>query len=219
MQRLRKRINDRKILSLIWKCLRAGIMEQGSFRHSVLGTPQGGILTPPTILQTFFFRAGITWAWLDPEPHLHLVIGHRHALDQRADPRSCPAPLRLYQPLLALCRNVFQATNHQAPVSVQGVLLGQLLALRFHRGDPLAEPGDPGRKLLRVNQRLGVTVNQPRQALSPLAPLRVEGGAERARGGPWGCARRWSSSASRLGGASSAQTSGHTASSNRSVRT
>jgi RNA-directed DNA polymerase len=43
---LRRRIRDRKILSLIWKFLRAGIMEQGSLRHSFLGTPQGGIVSP-----------------------------------------------------------------------------------------------------------------------------------------------------------------------------
>jgi RNA-directed DNA polymerase len=54
MQLLRRRIKDRKVLSLIWKFLRAGIMEEGTFRHSLQGTPQGGIRTPPTILQTFF---------------------------------------------------------------------------------------------------------------------------------------------------------------------
>jgi retron-type reverse transcriptase len=80
MQRLRKRINDRKILSLIWKCLRAGIMEQGSFRHSVLGTPQGGILTPPTRLQTFLFAAEISRMVIDPEDHMHLVVVHCHPL-------------------------------------------------------------------------------------------------------------------------------------------
>jgi len=38
---IRKRIKDQKILTLIWNFLRAGIMEQGSYRHSLLGTPQG----------------------------------------------------------------------------------------------------------------------------------------------------------------------------------
>jgi RNA-directed DNA polymerase len=50
-----RRIKDKKLLDLIWNFLRAGIMEQGNYRHSLLGTPQGGIVTPPTILQTFFF--------------------------------------------------------------------------------------------------------------------------------------------------------------------
>jgi RNA-directed DNA polymerase len=43
---LRRRIKDRKILSIIWNFLRAGIMEQGTIRHSLLGTPQGGIVSP-----------------------------------------------------------------------------------------------------------------------------------------------------------------------------
>jgi group II intron reverse transcriptase/maturase len=46
MQLVRKRIKDEKIMSLIWNFLRAGIMEQGSYRHSLLGTPQGGIVSP-----------------------------------------------------------------------------------------------------------------------------------------------------------------------------
>ena len=33
-------------MDLIWKFLRAGIMEQGNYRHSLLGTPQGGIVSP-----------------------------------------------------------------------------------------------------------------------------------------------------------------------------
>jgi RNA-directed DNA polymerase len=46
MQLMRIRIKDEKLLDLIWNFLRAGIMEQGNVRHSVLGTPQGGIVSP-----------------------------------------------------------------------------------------------------------------------------------------------------------------------------
>ena len=46
MQLMRRRIKDEKILSMIWNFLRAGVMEQGNFRHSLLGTPQGGIVSP-----------------------------------------------------------------------------------------------------------------------------------------------------------------------------
>jgi RNA-directed DNA polymerase len=54
MQLVQRRIRDKRGLSLVWKFLRAEIMEQGILRHSMLGTPQGGIVTPPTMLQTFF---------------------------------------------------------------------------------------------------------------------------------------------------------------------
>jgi 5-methylcytosine-specific restriction endonuclease McrA len=43
---LERRIKDKRILSLTWNYLRAGVMEQGSLRHTVIGTPQGGILSP-----------------------------------------------------------------------------------------------------------------------------------------------------------------------------
>jgi RNA-directed DNA polymerase len=46
MQLVKKRITDKKILSLMWKFLRVGIMEQGNLRHSLIGTPQGGIVSP-----------------------------------------------------------------------------------------------------------------------------------------------------------------------------
>ena len=46
MQLVRRRIKDEKIMSLVWDFLRAGLMEQGIYRHSLLGTPQGGIVSP-----------------------------------------------------------------------------------------------------------------------------------------------------------------------------
>jgi len=46
MQILRRRIADRRILTLIWKFLRAGIMERKLFKDTTQGTPQGGIISP-----------------------------------------------------------------------------------------------------------------------------------------------------------------------------
>jgi RNA-directed DNA polymerase len=41
-----KRVKDKKILRLIWKFLRSGVMEKRTFRDTTLGTPQGGIISP-----------------------------------------------------------------------------------------------------------------------------------------------------------------------------
>jgi len=46
MQLLEKRIDDRKLLNLIWKFLRSGVMERKLFKDTKLGTPQGGIISP-----------------------------------------------------------------------------------------------------------------------------------------------------------------------------
>lgn len=43
---LKKRITDKKFLALIRKFLKAGVMERGEHRHSLLGVPQGGIVSP-----------------------------------------------------------------------------------------------------------------------------------------------------------------------------
>jgi group II intron reverse transcriptase/maturase len=41
-----KRVADRDIRDLLWKFLRAGVMEQGNQRETLTGTPQGGIVSP-----------------------------------------------------------------------------------------------------------------------------------------------------------------------------
>jgi RNA-directed DNA polymerase len=49
MDRVRMRIKDKKVLALIKAFLKAGIMtELGQRQDTAVGTPQGGILTPPT---------------------------------------------------------------------------------------------------------------------------------------------------------------------------
>ena len=48
---LRKRIKDEQFIDLIRKMLQAGVMEAGNFSPSYSGTPQGGIATPPTMVQ------------------------------------------------------------------------------------------------------------------------------------------------------------------------
>ena len=45
-------VADGNILRLVERFLTAGVMEDGVFKPTTVGTPQGGVLTPPTILQT-----------------------------------------------------------------------------------------------------------------------------------------------------------------------
>jgi retron-type reverse transcriptase len=47
-----RRVADRKIRDLIWKFLRAGVMDRKEFKETLTGTPQGGIATLPTKLPT-----------------------------------------------------------------------------------------------------------------------------------------------------------------------
>lgn len=43
---VKKRVADREIRDLLWKFLRAGVMEKGKQRETLTGTPQGGIVSP-----------------------------------------------------------------------------------------------------------------------------------------------------------------------------
>jgi retron-type reverse transcriptase len=52
LKMLRVRVDDRAFLGLIRKGLQAGILEtDGRVIHPGTGTPQGGVVTSPTMLQ------------------------------------------------------------------------------------------------------------------------------------------------------------------------
>jgi len=53
IDRLRRRIEDKRVLALVKAFLKAGVLTvEGADRETITGTPQGGILTPPTQLAT-----------------------------------------------------------------------------------------------------------------------------------------------------------------------
>ena len=70
---LRQRIGDERVLRLLYRMLKAGIMEDGLVQATEVGTPQGSILTPPTKLQTFFFGVYFTRTCIDPKHDVDLL--------------------------------------------------------------------------------------------------------------------------------------------------
>jgi hypothetical protein len=45
MQAIQERVGDRAVLSLVRTLLRAGVLQGGSLRRGVAGTPQGGVVS------------------------------------------------------------------------------------------------------------------------------------------------------------------------------
>lgn len=48
---LREKVHDNRFLRLVENMLKAGYLDQWDVRPTLSGTPQGGIATPPTMLQ------------------------------------------------------------------------------------------------------------------------------------------------------------------------
>lgn len=46
MKLVRMRLNDRRVVKLLWQWLKAGIMNNGNYQESEAGSPQGGVISP-----------------------------------------------------------------------------------------------------------------------------------------------------------------------------
>ncbi len=73
---LKKRIADRDIIALIWKFLRAGVMEEGLFARTETGVPQGGVFSP--LLANIYLNEFDKW--FEEKWHLSPYEQHRRRL-------------------------------------------------------------------------------------------------------------------------------------------
>jgi RNA-directed DNA polymerase len=60
MSAVEERIGDRRLLALLRAFLRAGVMERGSVRRPVTGTPQGGVVSP-LLANVYLHRLDRAW--------------------------------------------------------------------------------------------------------------------------------------------------------------
>src|SRR5262249_53483811 len=123
--------------------LKAGCLDGEQLFPTEAGTPQGGTITPQTILQTAPFgavskRAGVH---LVDDPHLFGI--HLHALDQGTQDLALGGPRRLFQALGDAPRELVQLADDR----LHRLLLGRSLRgrprLALHRLQPLPPPPQP----------------------------------------------------------------------------
>jgi group II intron reverse transcriptase/maturase len=97
MQAVEERVADQSVLKLLRVILRAGVMEEGVVRHSVNGTPQGGVISP-LMCNVYLHRLDRAW---DSRAHGVLVRFADDVLVMCATREQAEAALTRLRSLLA----------------------------------------------------------------------------------------------------------------------
>ena len=97
MERVRRRIRDRKVLRLVHAFLKAGILVEGAVRHPVTGTPQGGVLSP-LLANVYLTSLDERYGRWTPRPRERL----QNAADRRLRPQAGTTDV----PDRSLCRRL-----------------------------------------------------------------------------------------------------------------
>jgi RNA-directed DNA polymerase len=122
MHAVRKHADCPWVLLYIERWLKAPAeAEDGTSIARDRGTPQGGVITPPTIVQNAPVGASVKRADVHPVHHFHLLRLDLHAPHQRPDHFPARLPVSVVQTGRELPRERFKIVNHEA----------QLLGLRL----------------------------------------------------------------------------------------
>jgi RNA-directed DNA polymerase len=94
---LRKRICDERFIDVIRRMLKAGVMEMVRYQPTYSGTPQGGVATPATMLQTAPFGAQIKRVGCYPEYDIDFFFANLNPFDQCPNEFTFGGPIGLGQ--------------------------------------------------------------------------------------------------------------------------
>ena len=160
MAKLAERISDKRLLKLIRAILRAGVMENGLVGPVDEGTPQGGPITPPTMLQRTLLGASLKRGRTDPIHDADLLLVDLDLLHQSTDDLPSRVPVRLLQLLGNASRELLQLTDHQPQFHFLVGLVKPLPTLILQLGQALSRRQDPGLEFRLVEQPVAVGIDQ-----------------------------------------------------------
>src|SRR3954447_17317525 len=186
MRSVARRIVDRHVLQLIKLWLKAPVEERdgdGTRRMtggkgSSCGTPQGGVVTPPTILQSSFAvwpkRPRVGGGRSDPEDDIDAVAVDLDALDQGPDQVGLERPVDLGHPSPNPLCEVLEPADEQRQGRPQDGLVPQGRGPLLPARDPLPQAGDARLELGLVDQAGGIAVDEPRRGAAQLRDLGLD---------------------------------------------
>ncbi len=99
--------------TLLRQWLKAGFLEKQAWFATMEGTPQGGTITPPTMLQRTLLGASLKRGRTDPIHDADLLLVDLDLLHQSTDDLPSRVPVRLLQLLGNASRELLQLTDHQ----------------------------------------------------------------------------------------------------------
>src|SRR5262249_13442605 len=110
---------------ILRKWLKAGYLERYTLHPTDRGTPQGGIISPPTKLQTFCFGVRIARIWIDAKDDIDVISSHLHAFDQRPDEVALARPVGRLQAVMEFGCKIFETSDNELQFSLHGGLICQ----------------------------------------------------------------------------------------------
>jgi retron-type reverse transcriptase len=184
MDRVRRRVKDKRVLLLVKAFLKAGILtELGENRDTHTGTPQGGILTPPTqwaIGPSFTLRVGVgaalgwvAWvAWVvagrDGVADDDLVRTDEDVFDEESQDALAFGDGRGSGLVLQAGEEVFEVVGELEIDGSVGELGVEGVGLLAQAGLAGAQLGHPGPEFVEGDQLLLVGADEPCDRLAGL---------------------------------------------------
>ena len=128
-----QKVSDSRVLKLIEAFLKQGVFDGLREWTPEMGSPQGAVITPPTMLQITLLGASLKRGWTDPVHDADLPFVDLDLLHQSPNDLPSRVPVRLLQLLGNAFRELLQLTDHQPQFRFLGGLVHPLptLALQF----------------------------------------------------------------------------------------
>jgi len=162
---LERRIADRSVLTLIRMWLESPIVETDEHGRTQItrpkqGTPQGGVITPPTMLQRTLLGASLKRGRTDPIHDADLLLVDLDLLHQSTKDLPSRVPVRLMQLLGNASRELLQLANYQPQFHFLVGLVNPLPTLILQLGQSFARRQDPRLEFRLVEQPVAVGIDQ-----------------------------------------------------------